>query len=56
MVAGRIIYRDGEFTDVDRKAVAAEVAAAARRFEADIAADPAVAALPIVELTRTGRI
>jgi 5-methylthioadenosine/S-adenosylhomocysteine deaminase len=56
MVAGRVIYRDGAFAGVDRAAVMSEVAAATARFEAAAAADPAVASLPIVELTRTGKI
>jgi 5-methylthioadenosine/S-adenosylhomocysteine deaminase len=56
MVAGNVIYRDGEFTNVSRAEVAAEIAAATRRFEEAAAGDPAVQALPIVELTCAGRI
>jgi 5-methylthioadenosine/S-adenosylhomocysteine deaminase len=56
MVAGQVIYERGEFSHVDRDEVAAEVEAAVSRFEADAAADPAVQALPIVALTRDGKI
>ena len=56
MVAGSVIYQDGEFANVDRRAVVKEVEAAARRFELDIARDPTVMSLPIVELTRSGAI
>lgn len=56
MVAGRVIYRDGRFTRIDQEAVLDSVAEAAHRFEQDIAADPAVQTLPIVELTERGRI
>lgn len=55
MVAGSVIYRDGEFANVDRQDFAADLDAATRRFESDIAGDPAVQALPIVELSRSGR-
>lgn len=56
MVAGEVIYQDGEFTRVDRQAIAMRVAAAAERFQADIAGDPVVRGLPIVELTQRGLI
>ena len=56
MVAGSVIYEDGEFAHIDRKAIMKEVAEAARRFEDDISGDPAVLARPIVELTRSGVI
>jgi len=49
-------YLDGEFANIDRQAIMTEVAAAARRFENDTSGDPAVLALPIVELTRPGTI
>jgi hypothetical protein len=56
MVAGRIIYQDGVFANVDRDAVMAEVTSAVTRFEEATAADAAVTSLPIVELTRSGKI
>lgn len=56
MVAGNVIYRDGEYTNVDRHAVFAEATAAAARLQDAVAADPVTATLPIVELTREGRI
>ena len=54
MLAGSVIYQDGEFTNFDRRAVIREIESAARRFESDIAGDPAVMTLPIVDLTRLG--
>jgi 5-methylthioadenosine/S-adenosylhomocysteine deaminase len=56
MVAGRVIYQDGTFANVDRDEAMAEVTAAAARFESAADADPAVTSLPIVELTRSGKI
>jgi len=56
LIAGRIIYRDGVFANVDRDAIMAEVASAVTRFEDAADADPAVTSLPIVELTRSGKI
>ena len=56
MVAGEIIYQDGAFTHLDRAAIMAEVTAAIGRFETAASADDAITALPIVELTRTGKI
>jgi ABC-type transport system substrate-binding protein len=56
MVAGKVIYRDGEYTNVDRQAVFAAATAAAGRLQDAVAADPVTANLPIVELTREGRI
>jgi 5-methylthioadenosine/S-adenosylhomocysteine deaminase len=56
MVAGKVIYRDGEYTNVDRQTVIAELAEASTRLEDAAAADPLVADLPIVRLTRDGRI
>jgi 5-methylthioadenosine/S-adenosylhomocysteine deaminase len=55
MVAGRVIYRDGEFTRVDRNAFNSEIVEATRRFTDRVAADPSVEQLPIVQLTRSGR-
>jgi 5-methylthioadenosine/S-adenosylhomocysteine deaminase len=56
MVAGSVIYADGEFTNIDRKEVMNEIRAAAERFQGDVAIDPAVRSLPIVELTSAGKI
>jgi 5-methylthioadenosine/S-adenosylhomocysteine deaminase len=56
MVAGRVIYRDGEYTTIDRHAVMAEVAAAAERLQSAVESDPACAELPIVRMTREGWI
>jgi 5-methylthioadenosine/S-adenosylhomocysteine deaminase len=55
MVAGQVIYADGEFPHIDRPAFMERVAAAAERLQADVAADPACAELPIVQLTRAGK-
>jgi 5-methylthioadenosine/S-adenosylhomocysteine deaminase len=56
MVAGTIIYRDGRFTNVDADEVHRQLLAAAERLQAAAAADPGTARLPILELTRQGRI
>jgi 5-methylthioadenosine/S-adenosylhomocysteine deaminase len=56
MVAGSVIYADGEFTNIDRMAVMEEIRAAAARFQVDVAMDPAVRSLPIVELSSAGKI
>lgn len=56
MVAGRVIYRDGEFTLFDRHEVLAQARSTAENFQQLVAADPVTASLPIVELTRSGRI
>jgi len=55
MVAGRVIYEQGEFTMIDRNAIMQDVKAATSRFTDRVAADPSVDALPIVELSRAGR-
>jgi 5-methylthioadenosine/S-adenosylhomocysteine deaminase len=55
MVAGRVIYEQGEFTMIDRGAIMQEVKAATSRFTDRVVADPTVDALPIVELSRSGR-
>jgi hypothetical protein len=55
MVAGQVIYADGEFPNIDRPAFMERVSAAAERLQADVAADPACAELPIVQLTRAGK-
>jgi 5-methylthioadenosine/S-adenosylhomocysteine deaminase len=56
MVAGKVIYQDGEYTNIDRQAVIAELKEASRLLEEAAAADPFVQDLPIVQLTREGRI
>jgi 5-methylthioadenosine/S-adenosylhomocysteine deaminase len=56
MVAGSVLYQDGEFTNIDQSSIMAEIAAAAGRFQEDVAKDPVVMKLPIVELTASGRI
>ncbi|MBX3070167.1 MAG: amidohydrolase family protein [Thermomicrobiales bacterium] len=56
MVAGKVIYEDRRFTNVDKTAVLHQLAAAAGEFEAAISADPVVADLPIAQLTRSGLI
>ena len=56
MVSGKVIYQDGEYTNIDRHAVMDELKEASRLLEDAAAADPVVADLPIVQLTREGRI
>jgi len=56
MVAGQVIYQDGEYTNVDRHAVVAELAEASERLMDAVAGDPLTAELPIVKLTRDGLI
>jgi 5-methylthioadenosine/S-adenosylhomocysteine deaminase len=56
MVAGSVIYQEGAYANIDRESIVAQVESAAGRFEQDVAADPAVLELPIVELTRSGLI
>jgi 5-methylthioadenosine/S-adenosylhomocysteine deaminase len=56
MVAGKIIYRDGEFTNVDRRVIAEHVKTASTVFQDLVAADPVVQDVPIVQLTRQGTI
>ena len=56
MVAGKIIYEDGRYANIDADQVMADVAARVGQFEADIAADPVVESLPITRLTAEGFI
>lgn len=56
MVAGRIIYRDGTYANIDSDQVISELSERVRQFEADIAADPVIAGLPISRLTSEGLI
>ena len=54
MVAGKVIYRDGRFANVDADQVRREVQAAADRLQQATAADERTRDLPIVDLTRRG--
>lgn len=54
MVAGNVIYDHGRFTTIDAVDVAARVEAASARFQDAVAADPVVADLAIVDLSRRG--
>lgn len=56
MVAGKIIYRDGRFTNVDAEQVHRDVRAAAERLQRATAADDRTRDLPIVDLTRRGLV
>jgi 5-methylthioadenosine/S-adenosylhomocysteine deaminase len=56
MVAGQVIYQHGEYPNVDRLSFMAQVADAADRLQAAVAADPVCADLPIVQLTREGKL
>ena len=54
MVAGKVIYRDGRYANVDADHVHRDVQAAAERLQRATAADERTRDLPIVELTRRG--
>jgi len=54
MVAGKVIYRDGRFANVDADEVWRDVQAAADRLQQATAADERTRELPIVDLTRRG--
>jgi 5-methylthioadenosine/S-adenosylhomocysteine deaminase len=56
MVAGQVIYQNGEFTNVDRRTIAEQVKTASAVFQELVASDPAVKDVPIVQLTRQGAI
>jgi 5-methylthioadenosine/S-adenosylhomocysteine deaminase len=56
MVAGNVIYQNGEYTNVDRKAVWQEISAAATELQDAAASDPVIDDLAIVQLTREGKI
>jgi 5-methylthioadenosine/S-adenosylhomocysteine deaminase len=56
MVAGQVIYRDGVYTGFDQSAIVSRAREAIGRFESAACRDAAVQELPIVELTRSGRI
>lgn len=56
MVAGKVIYQDGTFTNVDAAEVHTQLVAASERLQNRAASDPLTASLPIVELTQAGLI
>ncbi len=56
MVAGQVIYQHGEYTNVDRREVAAQIAEAADRLQDAVAADPLTHDLAITRLTKEGKI
>ena len=56
MVAGNIIYQDGEYTNIDRHEVAARVAEASAHLQDAVAADPLTHDLAITRLTNEGKI
>ena len=55
MVAGKVIYRGGEFARFDERAFAQDVEVASARFQDLVAQDAGVTSLPIVELSRSGK-
>lgn len=56
MVAGKVIYRDGAFSNVDGDEVHRRLLEASERLQIAVEADPLTAGLPIVELTREGKM
>ncbi len=56
MVAGRVIYADGEFTRIDASDWATRAQAAADRFAERVTGDPAIRGLPITQLTAEGLV
>jgi hypothetical protein len=56
MVAGEVIYDSGEFTRVNRNEVTNQAMDASAAFQELVAADPTVEDVPIVQLTRDGKI
>ncbi|MFL5760765.1 MAG: amidohydrolase family protein [Thermomicrobiales bacterium] len=56
MVAGQIIYENGEFMSVDRRAIMEQVTKASSEFQELVAADLSVQDVPIAQLTREGII
>ena len=56
MVAGKVIYQDGEYTNVDRHEVIAQIAEASERLQSAVAADPLTHDLAITRLTNEGKI
>lgn len=56
MVAGKVIYRDGVFSNIDVDEVHKQLLEASERLQAAVAADPLTDDLPIVQLTREGKM
>ncbi len=56
MVAGKVIYKDGQFTNVDVDEVHTRLLEASGRLQSAVESDPLTADLPIVGLTRDGRM
>ncbi|HUG16970.1 MAG TPA: amidohydrolase family protein [Thermomicrobiales bacterium] len=56
MVAGSVIYQNGEYTNIDRHEVMRELAAVSEQLQEATAADPLVNDLAIVRMTRDGKI
>ena len=56
MVAGKVIYKDGQFTNVDVDEVHSRLMEASERLQSAVEADPLTDDLPIVQLTRAGKM
>lgn len=56
MVAGKVIYRDGQFANVDVAEVHARLLEASERLQSAVEANPLTEGLPIVRLTREGKV
>lgn len=56
IVAGKVIYRDGQFTNVDVAEAHTHLLEASERSQAAVAADPLTEGLPSVQLTREGKM
>lgn len=56
MVAGKTIYKDGVFTNVDVQEVHTRLLEASARLQTAVSADPMTEDLPIVQLTREGKM
>ena len=56
MVAGKVIYKDGQFTNVDVDEVHTRLLEASERLQTAVASDPLTDDLPIVQLTREGKM
>ena len=56
MVAGKVIYRDGQFTNVDVDEVHRRLLEVSERLQSAVEGDPLTNDLPIVGLTREGKM
>jgi hypothetical protein len=56
MVAGKVIYKDGQFANVDVSEVHTRLLEASELLQSAVAADPLTDDLPIVQLTREGKM